>query len=107
MTEPMSAVVPTRPHLSPTEQDSTEHHRRGIADAPSQSPFGANRPVAIKVYRTAGEEVAAYYRRMVDSEYEAHLEALKAEMRADYEYRQGELERWRERMVRRMCEGLE
>jgi hypothetical protein len=57
--------------------------------------------------QTVGQELAAYYERIVDAEYEEHLEALKAEMREQYEYRKGELERWRARKVREMCAGLD
>jgi hypothetical protein len=57
--------------------------------------------------QTVGQELAAYYERIVDAEYEEHLEALKAEMREQYEYRKGELERWRARSIREMCAGLD
>jgi hypothetical protein len=61
--------------------------------------------------QTVGQELAAYYERIVDREYEEHLDWLKADVRAkyeaEYEYRKGELERWRARKVREMCAGLD
>jgi hypothetical protein len=44
---------------------------------------------------------------MVDAEYAEHLAALQAEMRGEYEYRKGELERWRSKAIDQMCEGLD
>jgi hypothetical protein len=57
--------------------------------------------------QTVGQELASYYERIVDAEYKQHLEALKAEMREQFEYRKGELERWRARSIREMCVGLD
>lgn len=62
---------------------------------------------AFKVYASPAEELRAYYRRMLDREYEEHLDHLKAKMRHEYERQVAELDRWRERKVAELCVGLE
>lgn len=104
----LSASVPTRPHLSPIGkerigEETTSQALRSVGGASSLVPTNG----ASKVYATAGQELAAFYRRDIQREYHEHLAVLEAQMATEFRFRKGELDAWRKRQIAELCEPME